>query len=64
MNGIQLENLNLSNVTTEFMEKVGGSLLLNNLPVEYNMTRIICKVNESSFVTNTTSLLLLQGIQY
>ena len=52
------------NVTTEFVERIGGQLILTNLPVEYNMTRITCKINESSSVTNSTSLLLLQGISY
>ena len=61
VNGTLLENLNLNNVTTEFAEGIGGALLLTNLPVDYNMTRITCKVDESSSVSNTTSLLLLQG---
>ena len=41
VNGTQLENLNLSNAITEFDEETGGVLTLTNLPVEYNMTRII-----------------------
>ena len=61
MNGTLLENLNLSNVTTDFVERLGGALLLTNIPVDYNMTRITCKVSESSSVFNSTSLLLLQG---
>ena len=64
VNGTLLETTVTSvfNVTTEFLERIGGELTFTHLPVEYNMTRITCKVNESSSVTNSTSLLLLQGI--
>ena len=61
MNGTLLENLNPNNVTTEFVEGIGGALILTNLPVGYNMTRITCKVSEIFSVFNSTSLLLLQG---
>ena len=62
VNGTLLENLNLNNVTTEYAEGIGGALSITNLLVDYNMTRITCKVDESSSVFNATSLLLLQGI--
>ena len=67
MNGTLLENLNLGNVTTEvnvtteFVEGIGGVITLTNLPVEYNMTRITCTLTETYQVVNTTFILLLQG---
>ena len=62
---------NLGNVTTEFNVRItfaegfGGELLLTNLPVEYNMTRISCVPHTDTGPLqdiNCTSLLLLQGI--
>ena len=67
MNGTLLENLNLNNVTIEFIATVeftggiGGVLTLTNLTVEYNMTRITCILTQTSQVVNTTFILLLQG---
>ena len=66
VNETPLENLSINNVTTvitEFYEGI-GVLTLTHLPVEYNMTRIICmhiSTDMSTPVVNCTSLLLMQG---
>ena len=68
VNGRPLENLSINNVTTvtiEFIDGIGGTLTLTNLSVEYNMTRITCmtiSTDMSTPVVNCTSLLLLQGM--
>ncbi len=62
LNGTALQDLNLSNVTTMF-NNIGGSLAFTNLPLEYNMTCIVCAANTSSGVITSNSVsLLIQGL--
>lgn len=64
-----LETLDLRNVSTTISAIVGvGILNFNNLPIEYNMTRIRCVVSYTSSSNRmkispspNSTLLLLQG---
>lgn len=67
VNGTQLENLHLMNVTEGFTTVGIGLGMLNftNLPVSYNMTRIQCNATltsgETSLSTNSVVLLIFPG---
>ncbi len=64
MNGTRLEDLNLTNVPTEFREVTRqGTLVFNNISVEYNNTNIQCRAtlsNEETVDSNNVTL-LVQG---
>ncbi len=64
INGTRLEDLSLTNVRTDFSEITEqGSLVFNNVPVEYNGTYIQCRVTLSNGETENSnnSTLLVQG---
>ena len=64
INGTGLEDLNLTNVVTEFSELTGqGILLFNDVSVEYNNTNIQCRATLSNgdTVNSWTSTLVVQG---
>ena len=62
VNGSLFEELDLGlNVTSTFSRDVQvGRLEFSNLPLEYNMTRIQCRVNRI-LISNGVTLLLIQG---
>ncbi len=68
INGTRLEDLSLTNVETEFMELTDqGTLVFNNVSVEYNNTNIQCRATLSDGTTVTvdsTLRLLVQGESY
>ena len=67
VNGTALENLNLSNVTSEFSNEFrSGFLTFHYVPLEYNMTTISCRANTTSemMVSTNVWLMLIQGIYY
>lgn len=68
VNGILLENTNLTNVNTTlvFLSNCGvrvGILSFTNIPLEYNVTSISCRaeLNSGRNITARTVVLLLQG---
>ncbi len=66
LNGTALQDLNLSNVNTVFSNDAGiqtGLLAFTNLPLEYNMTCIVCIANTSSGVIESNNVsLVIQGL--
>ena len=63
VNGSLLENLNLSTVQTEFDDS-SGILCFSDIPVDYNMSIIRCKVvaeGSSEPLLSIQSSLILQG---
>ncbi len=62
LNGTALQDLNLSNVNARFSLQT-GYLAFTNLPLEYNMTCIVCTANTSSGVMKSSNVsLLVQGL--
>ncbi len=64
INGTRLEDLSLTNVETEFGQlSRQGTLVFNNISVEYNNTNIQCRVTLSNgeTVDSNNSTLLVQG---
>ncbi len=64
INETQLEDLNLTNVVTDFSEPTGlGILRFNDISVEYNNTNIQCRANLSDGETEDSNnvILLVQG---
>ncbi len=64
INGTPLADLSLANVGTEFSQiSRQGTLIFNNISVEYNNTNIQCRANSSNGETaDSNSLtLLVQG---
>ncbi len=64
INGTRLEDLNLTNVQREFSQlSRQGTLIFNNVSVEYNNTNIQCRATLSNGTTvdSTTSTFLVQG---
>ena len=63
VNGSLVENLNLTNVRTEF-DNNKGVLIFDDIPVEYNMSSIGCMViaeGNSEPLLSQNSSLILQG---
>ncbi len=64
INGTRLEDLSLTNVGTEFSQlSRQGTLVFNNISVEYNNTIIQCRANLSNGETVDSNIdtLLVQG---
>ena len=65
INGTRLEDLSLTNVATIFVELTRqGSLLFNNVSVEYNNTNIQCRATLSNGETadsNNVTLFVEEG---
>ncbi len=64
INGTRLKDLSLTNVATEFIERTRhGTLVFNNISVEYNNTNIQCRATLSNGenVDSNNSTLLVQG---
>ena len=67
VNGSPLEDLNLMNVLTDFNEiTTAGSLVIDPITLEYNITTIQCIVTFNSGTTShsNTATLLVQGLLY
>ena len=63
VNGSLVENLNLTNVRTEF-DNISGVLRFDDIPEEYNMSRIRCMAiaeGNSEPLLSQNSSLILQG---
>ena len=64
INGTRLEDLSLTNVETEFSQlSRQGTLVFNNISVEYNNTNIQCRATLSNgeTVDSNNVTLLVQG---
>ncbi len=64
INGTPLEDLSFTNVETEFSQiSRQGTLVFNNISVEYNNTNIQCRANSSNgeTVDYNNAILLVQG---
>ena len=62
VNGTLLKEPYPSGVRSELAGRVGGSLIFENVPLEYDGTIVQCKATINGFITNTNNgTLLVQG---
>ena len=63
LNGSQLEELNLSGVTSLFSMGIGARLIIANVSADLNSTTIQCRLSTSSGTTSSPNAqLYVQGI--
>ena len=65
VNETEFESLTLENVWQDFVSLplggVVGTLAFVDIPLEYNMTRIQCRVNRTDETSDQSPILILQG---